>query len=44
VLDSSENFVLEIKSPFLAKFERLKFGIDLVVSEPLKDSLFFATF
>jgi len=41
LLDSSENFVL---APFLAKFERLKVGIDLVVSEPLKDDLFFVTF
>jgi len=30
-----------MESPFLAKFERLKVGIDLVVSEPLKDGLFF---
>jgi len=30
-----------MESPFLGKFERLKVGIDLVVSESLKDSFFF---
>jgi len=39
-----ENFVLEIESPFLAKFEKVKVGIDPVVSEPLKDGLFFTTY
>jgi len=38
LLDSSENFVL---APFLAKFEWLKVGIDQVVSELLKDDLYF---